>query len=50
MDLDGAVVAGTVGRPPNHVLRFYASFSYQAGIWDRNMFPAGGNCDGLYTL
>ena len=24
-----------VGRPPNHVLRFYASFSYQAGSWDR---------------
>ncbi|HRW60967.1 MAG TPA: IS1380 family transposase, partial [Defluviicoccus sp.] len=24
-----------VGRPPNHVRRFYASFSYQAGSWDR---------------
>ena len=24
-----------VGRPPNHVLRFYVSFSYQAGSWDR---------------
>ena len=24
-----------VGRPPNHVLRFYASFSYQAGSWNR---------------
>ncbi len=24
-----------VARPPNHVLRFYASFSYQAGSWDR---------------
>jgi hypothetical protein len=24
-----------VGCPPNHVLRFYASFSYQAGSWDR---------------
>ena len=24
-----------IGRPPNHVLRFYASFSYQAGSWDR---------------
>ena len=24
-----------VGRPPNHVLRFYACFSYQAGSWDR---------------
>ena len=24
-----------VGRPPNHVLRFYANFSYQAGSWDR---------------
>jgi len=24
-----------VGRPPNHVRRAYASFSYQAGSWDR---------------
>ena len=24
-----------VGRPPNHVLRFYASFSYRAGSWNR---------------
>jgi hypothetical protein len=24
-----------VGRPPNHVVRTYASFSYQAGSWDR---------------
>ncbi len=24
-----------IGRPPNHVLRFYASFSYQAGSWNR---------------
>ncbi len=24
-----------VGRPPNCVLRFYASFSYQAGSWDK---------------
>ena len=24
-----------VGRPPNHVRRCYASFSYQAGSWDR---------------
>lgn len=24
-----------VGRPPNHVRRFYASFSYQAGSWDK---------------
>lgn len=24
-----------VGRPPNHVRRFTASFSYQAGSWDR---------------
>ena len=23
-----------VGRPPKHVQRFYASFSYQAGSWD----------------
>jgi hypothetical protein len=24
-----------VGRPPKHVRRFHASFSYQAGSWDR---------------
>ncbi len=24
-----------VGRPPNHVRRFYTSFSYQAGSWDK---------------
>ena len=24
-----------VGRPPNHVRRYYASFSYQARSWDR---------------
>ena len=24
-----------VGRPPNHVRRFHASFSYRAGSWDR---------------
>ncbi len=24
-----------VGRPPNHVLRYYASFSYQAGSWSK---------------
>ena len=24
-----------VGRPPNHVQRYYASFSYQAGSWDK---------------
>ena len=24
-----------VGRPPNHVRRYYASFSYRAGSWDR---------------
>ena len=24
-----------VGRPPNHVVRTYASFNYQAGSWDR---------------
>jgi len=23
-----------VGHPPNHVRRYYASFSYQAGTWD----------------
>ncbi len=25
-----------VGRPPNHVRRYYASFNHQAGSWDRN--------------
>jgi hypothetical protein len=24
-----------VGRPPNHVRRYYASFSYKAGSWDK---------------
>ncbi len=24
-----------VGRPPNHVRRYYAGFSYQAGSWER---------------
>jgi len=24
-----------VGRPPNHVRRYYASFSYQAGSWNK---------------
>ena len=24
-----------VGRPPNHVRRYYANFRYQAGSWDR---------------
>ena len=31
-----------VGRPPNHVRRYYASFSYRAGSWDgipANWFP-----------
>ena len=31
----GYLLTRPVGRPPNHVLRFYASFSYQAGSWDR---------------
>ena len=31
----GHLLTRPVGRPPNHVLRFYASFSYQAGSWDR---------------
>ena len=29
------LLARPVGRPPNHVVRTYASFSYQAGSWDR---------------
>ena len=30
----GHLLTRPVGRPPNHVLCFYASFSYQAGSWD----------------
>ena len=28
-------MARAVGRPPDHVRRYYAGFSYQAGSWDR---------------
>jgi len=31
----GHLLTRPVGRPPNHVLRFHASFSYRAGSWDR---------------
>ena len=31
----GYLLTRPVGRPPNHVQRYYASFSYQAGSWDR---------------
>ena len=31
----GHLLTRPVGRPPNHVRRYYASFSYQAGSWDR---------------
>ncbi len=31
----GHLLTRPVGRPPKHVLRVYASFSYQAGSWDR---------------
>ena len=30
-----AALAGEGARPPNHVRRYYASFTYQAGSWDR---------------
>ena len=30
-----------VGRPPNHVRRYYASFRYQAGSWDRKRRRGG---------
>jgi hypothetical protein len=30
-----ALLTRPVGRPPNHVRRFHASSSYQAGSWDR---------------
>ena len=31
----GHLLTRPVGRPPNHVRRYYASFSYQAGSWNR---------------
>ncbi len=31
----GHLLTRPVGRPPKHVRRYYASFSYQAGSWDR---------------
>ena len=31
----GHLLTRPVGRPPNHVQRYYNSFSYQAGSWDR---------------
>ena len=34
-DSIGHLLTRPVGRPPNHVRRHYASFSYQAGSWDR---------------
>jgi hypothetical protein len=33
-DRIGYLLMRPVGRPPNHVVRTYASFSYQAGSWD----------------
>ena len=29
----GHLLTRPAGRPPNHDLRFYASFSYRAGSW-----------------
>lgn len=34
-DRIGYLLMRPVGRPPNHVVRTYASFRYQAGSWDR---------------
>ena len=34
-DSIGHLLTRPVGRPPNHVRRYYASFSYQAGSWDK---------------
>ena len=31
----GHLLTRPVGRPPNHVRRYYASFSYQAGSWNK---------------
>ncbi len=34
-DRIGYLLTRPVGRPPDEVRRYYASFSYQAGSWDR---------------
>jgi hypothetical protein len=34
-DSIGHLLKRPVGRPPNHVRRYFASFSYQAGTWDK---------------
>jgi hypothetical protein len=34
-DSIGHLLTRPVGRPPNHVRRYYASFSYRAGTWDK---------------
>ena len=34
-DSIASLLTRPVGRPPHHVARTYASFSYQAGSWDR---------------
>jgi hypothetical protein len=34
-DSIGHLLTRPVGRPPNHVRRYYASFSYRAGSWDK---------------
>jgi hypothetical protein len=34
-DRIASLLTRPVGRPPHHVVRTYASFSYQAGSWDR---------------
>ena len=31
----GYLVTRPVGRPPHHVRRFHANFSYQAGTWTK---------------
>ncbi len=31
----GHLLTRPLGRPPNHVRRYFASFTYQAGSWDR---------------
>ena len=32
----GHLLTRPIGRPPNHVRRYYASFSYQAGSWEES--------------
>jgi hypothetical protein len=46
----GYLLTRPVGRPPHHVRRFHANFSYQAGTWTKprrvipeNFIPASAS-------